>query len=318
MVVCGPTASGKTGLGVALARRLNGEVVSADSMQIYKGLSVGTAKVTPAEAAGVPHHLVDIAAPQQAFSVADYVAAAGQAITDIHARGRLPVVVGGTGLYISSLLAGVQFVQTPPTQDIRAQLAAEAEALGGEAMWRQLQTVDPEAAAAIHPNNTKRVLRALEVYRASGSTITAAAAQSLPAAPPYDAFIIGLRFAQRQTLYQHIDARVDGMLAAGLLAEARYVYDNRDDFHTASQAIGYKELFPYFAGEATLETCVEALKQASRRYAKRQMTWFGRMQAVHWLTVDQTPDLPAAALALLAAAGFDTDTEKGCGHEEKA
>ena len=304
VAVCGPTASGKTGLGVALARRFNGEIISADSMQIYRGLSVGTAKVTPQEACGVPHHLVDICDPAQTFSVADYVEHAREAIAQVAARGRLPIVVGGTGLYLSSLMEGVRFAQQPPTDGLRAALEAEAARLGPQAMWQQLQQVDPACAAGIHPNNVKRVLRALELFRQTGTTMSQQVAASRPPQPPYDALVIGLRFADRAALYARIDARVDAMLSAGLLEEARWVWQNRLVCTTAAQAIGYKEFFPYFEKAQPLELCIEELKRASRRYAKRQLTWFGRMPQVHWLEADTLPCVTQAAEALLQENGF--------------
>lgn len=294
-VVLGPTASGKTALALELARRFDAEIVSADSMQIYRGLDIGTAKVTAQEAAGIPHHLIDICEADCPFSVADYVARAHAAVLEITARGRLPLVTGGTGLYISSLLQGLRFVDTPPVDTLRARLAAEAAAEGPEAMWRRLQAVDPAAAAAIHPHNVKRVLRALELNRQTGCTMAEQAAASRPAAAPYDALVLGLRFADRAALYARIDRRVDAMMDAGLLKEARCVYEHRAQYATAAQAIGYKEFFPYFAGECTLEDSVEALKRASRRYAKRQMTWFERMPAVQWLPADPPPTEQAAA-----------------------
>ncbi len=300
LVVCGPTASGKTDLGVTLARRFNGEVISADSMQIYRGLDVGTAKVTADEACGVPHHLVDICTPEQPFSVADYVALADGCIRDITARGRLPILVGGTGLYISSLLQGVRFVEHAPADELRARLEAEAAAEGPEAMWQKLHAVDPQAAAAIHPNNRKRVLRALEIYRQTGTTMSGQVAASLPQQAPYDALVIGLRFADRAALYSRIERRVELMLQAGLLQEAQLVWQNADRYTTAAQAIGYKEFFAYFTGEMPLDVCVDALKRASRRYAKRQLTWFARMPQVQWLEMDTLAD-PAAAAADLAA-----------------
>ena len=244
VAVVGPTATGKTALGVALAQQFSGEVISADSMQIYKGLDVGTAKVTPQETCGIPHHGVDILTPEKTFSVADFTALAGEYIQDITARGHLPLLVGGTGLYVQSLLYGVRFTAEKAPDGLREQLTAELESIGPEAMHAKLQAVDPEAAAAIHPNNKVRVLRALE---------------------------------------RRIDLRVDKMLEAGLLAEAEYVWRNREAFRTAAQAIGYKEFFPYFQQTASLEACTEKLKQASRNYAKRQLTWFRHMDGVTWL-----------------------------------
>lgn len=304
IVVCGPTASGKTGLGVTLAGELCGEILSADSMQIYRGLTVGTAKVTPQEMAGVPHHLLDIRDPQELFSVADFVALAQQTIADIAARGQLPFVVGGTGLYLSSLLQGVRFVEHSPAPGLREQLEAQAGRLGAQAMWEQLNAVDPAYAATVHANNQKRVLRALEIYRQTGCTMSDQVAQSKPAQSPYQALVLGLRFAERETLYRRIDARVDAMMAQGLLQEAELVYKNKNLYTTAAQAIGYKEFFDYFESGKPLVECVEELKRASRRYAKRQLTWFGRMPEVQWIEVDRVPSVEQAARQLIKEQGF--------------
>lgn len=283
IAVVGPTATGKTALGVALAKRFGGEIISADSMQIYRGLDIGTAKVTPEEACGVPHHCVDILEPSEEFSVADFTALASACEREVRARGRLPFLVGGTGLYVQSFLCGVRFAAEKAPEGLREQLAAELGAKGPEAMYAELKAVDPEAAAATHPNNTVRVLRALEHYRATGRTLSEQKAASLPQRPPYRALIIGLDYPERAELYRRIDLRVDKMLAAGLLGEAKTVYDNRAAFKTAAQAIGYKEFFPYFEGTAALDECAAKLKQASRNYAKRQLTWFRHMENIRWL-----------------------------------
>ena len=245
VAVVGPTATGKTALGVALAQQFSGEVISADSMQIYKGLDVGTAKVTPQETCGIPHHGVDILTPEKTFSVADFTALAGEYIQDITGRGHLPLLVGGTGLYVQSLLYGVRFTAEKAPDGLREQLTAELEAIGPEAMHAKLQAVDPER--------------------------------------PYRSLVLGLDFPERAALYRRIDLRVDKMLEAGLLAEAEYVWRNREAFRTAAQAIGYKEFFPYFEQTAALDACTEKLKQASRNYAKRQLTWFRHMDGVTWL-----------------------------------
>ena len=300
VAVAGPTATGKTALGVALALRFGGEIISADSMQIYRGLDVGTAKVTAEEAHGVPHHCVDILPPEAAFSVADFTALAARLIDEIGARGRLPILVGGTGLYIQSLLYGVRFAEEKAPAGLREALAAELAARGPAAMYAELQAADPEAAAAIHPNNHLRVLRALEHYRATGRRLSEQKAASLPPERPYRALVLGLDFPAREQLYRRIDARVDRMLEQGLLEEARMVYDRRASCRTAAQAIGYKEFFPYFAGEDSLARCTEQLKQASRRYAKRQLTWFRHMDGVVWLDAG-APDLAAQALRLAEA-----------------
>lgn len=290
LAVVGPTATGKTALGVALAKRFGGEVISADSMQIYRGLDVGTAKVTAEETQGVPHHCVDFLPPEEVFSVADFTALAARLEQEISARGALPILVGGTGLYIQSFLEGIRFTEEKPSNGLREQLAAELEARGPEAMYAELLSVDPQAAAAIHPNNRVRVLRALEHYRATGRRLSEQKAASRPSQRPYRSLVLGLDFTDRAQLYRRIDLRVDRMMEQGLLEEARLVYDHRDSYRTAAQAIGYKEFFPYFAGEAELAACVEKLKQASRNYAKRQLTWFRHMEGVVWLQAD-APDL---------------------------
>ena len=290
VLITGASHTGKTALGVALAKRFGGEVISADSMQIYRGLDVGTAKVTAEETQGVPHHCVDFLPPEEVFSVADFTALAARLEQEISARGALPILVGGTGLYIQSFLEGIRFTEEKPSNGLREQLAAELEARGPEAMYAELLSVDPQAAAAIHPNNRVRVLRALEHYRATGRRLSEQKAASRPGQRPYRSLVLGLDFADRAQLYRRIDLRVDRMMEQGLLEEARLVYDHRDSYRTAAQAIGYKEFFPYFAGEAELAACVEKLKQASRNYAKRQLTWFRHMEGVVWLQAD-APDL---------------------------
>ena len=296
--VVGPTATGKTALGVALAQRFDGEIISADSMQIYKGLDVGTAKVTPEETGGIPHHGVDILAPDQLFSVADFTAMAGQLEQEITGRGHLPILVGGTGLYVQSFLNGVRFTEEKAPEGLREQLAAELAEKGSAAMYAQLQAVDPEAAAAIHPNNQVRVLRALEHYRSTGRRLSQQKADSLPPERPYRSLVLGLDFPDREQLYRRINLRVDRMLEAGLLQEAELVWRNRHSYRTAAQAIGYKEFFPYFEQTATLEQCAEKLKQASRNYAKRQLTWFRHMDGVVWLDAG-APDVVEVAARIM-------------------
>ena len=295
VAVVGPTATGKTALGVTLAQHFSGEVISCDSMQIYKGLDVGTAKVTPEETCGIPHHGVDILTPDKTFSVADFTAMAVELEQQISARGHLPILVGGTGLYVQSFLYGVRFAEEKAPAGLREQLTAELAEKGGAAMYEELRSVDPEAAAAIHPNNQVRVLRALEHYRATGKKLSEQKADSLPPERPYRSLILGLDFPDRAGLYRRIDLRVDKMLDAGILQEAEYVWQNRETFRTAAQAIGYKEFFPYFEGAAPLEVCTEKLKQASRNYAKRQLTWFRHMDGVVWLDAG-APDAAETAL----------------------
>ena len=259
VAVVGPTATGKTALGVALAQHFSGEVISCDSMQIYKGLDVGTAKVTPEETCGIPHHGVDILTPDKPFSVADFTAMAGRLEREISARSALPILVGGTGLYVQSFLNGVRFTEEKAPAGLREQLAAELAEKGGTAMYEELRQVDPEAAAAIHPNNQVRVLRALEHYRATGKKLSEQKAESLPPEKPYRSLILGLDFPDRAALYRRIDLRVDKMLEAGILPEAELVWQNRETYRTAAQAIGYKEFFPYFEGAASLEACTDKL-----------------------------------------------------------
>ena len=298
IILTGPTAVGKTHLSIALAKAVGGEIISADSMQIYRGLDVGTAKVTPEETQGVPHHLVDIVGPEQSFSVADYVQAARACAEQIAQRGNLPFVVGGTGLYLSSLLNGIQFTPHKPTTEVRATLEQELAEKGREALYEELCRLDPEGAACVHPNNTPRLLRALELYRTTGRTMSQQKAASRPQTPPYHALLLILNDPDREALYRRIDSRVDRMAEQGLLEEARRVWQNRECWHTAAQAIGYKELFPYFEREAELGPCLNDLKQASRRYAKRQLTWFRRMEGAHWLDVSD-PETPAKARQLV-------------------
>ena len=297
VAVVGPTATGKTALGVALAEQFGGEVISADSMQIYKGLDVGTAKVTPEETHGIPHHGVDILEPDAPFSVADFTAMAGRLEQEIAGRGHLPILVGGTGLYVQSFLYGVRFTEEKAPAGLREQLAEELAQKGGAALYAELQQVDPEAAAVIHPNNQVRVLRALEHYRATGKKLSEQKADSRPPEKPYRSLILGLDFPERAQLYRRIDLRVDQMMEQDLLNEAKRVWEHRDTYKTAAQAIGYKEFFPYFAGESALAPCVEKLKQASRNYAKRQLTWFRHMEGICWLDAS-APDVREQAARL--------------------
>ena len=294
IAIGGPTASGKTSFSVALAREFAGEVICADSMQIYEGLDVGTAKVTEEEAQGVPHHLVGFLSPEQPYSVADFVEDAKDCIQKISSRGHLPFVVGGTGLYIESLVSGMRFSPQKPNPELRKQLEEKAAEAGPLAMHAELAAIDPEYAASVHPNNMGRVIRALELYYSTGVTMTAQRAASMPDEPPYRELILCLDWP-REVLYQRIDLRVGQMLEQGILEEAEMVWKNADRYKTAAQAIGYKEFFPYFEGQATVAECAAQLRQSSRRYAKRQLTWFRRMPNVVWIKADQPDALQAAA-----------------------
>lgn len=287
IAVVGPTASGKTRLAVELALHYGGEVVSADSMQLYRGMAIGTAQPTAEEMRGVPHHLIGVRDPAVPCSVAEYVAMAKACMADIHARGKVPVVAGGTGLYVDSLLLGRTFEETKRDDALRARLRQEAAEQGGEALLSRLAVFDPETAARLHPHNLSRIIRAIEVYETDGVTMSELQRRSKRAPSPYRSCKIGLCVADRAALYAKIDARVDAMLTAGLLGEAKALFARADVRNsTAMQAIGYKELAAYLRGDCMLEQAVEELKRATRRYAKRQLTWFRRAEDICWIETD--------------------------------
>jgi tRNA dimethylallyltransferase len=286
LVIAGPTASGKTACAVELAKIYDGEIVSADSMQIYKGLSIATAKPTKEEMQGVPHYLIDFLEPEQAFSVADYVKLAGERIREIHSRGKVPILCGGTGLYISSLVNNVIFDDTETDGSVRKRLEKEAKTLGGHALWERLREVDPETAEKVHENNLPRVIRGLEVFETTGIPLSQHKVNSRREKSPYNACIIGLTASDRQYLYDRINRRVDIMVENGLIEECRAFYDSFTPA-TAYQAIGYKELVPYFEGKAELCECLDKIKQESRHYAKRQLTWFRRVDGIQWVETDK-------------------------------
>ena len=285
VVVAGPTASGKTEAAIRICQWFNGEVVSADSMQIYKYLSVGTAKPDEAEKEGIPHHLMDFLEPSQPFSVAEYVEMAKERIADIHSRGKLPVIVGGTGLYIDSLVNNIQFTESEGDPALREQLQNYAAEHGNEALWNLLNEKDPEAAANVHFNNVGRVIRAIEMIETTGKTKTEQLEESRREPSPYNTLYLALNYRDRETLYDRINRRVYIMLENGLEEEARFLLEH-GYAPTAAQAIGYKEMFGYLKGEETLEEAIEKIQQGSRRYAKRQLTWFRRNENVLWLYPD--------------------------------
>lgn len=282
LAVVGPTASGKTGLGVELAKLYGGEVISADSMQIYKGMDIASAKPTVAEMQGIPHHLIDFLDRGVTFSAADYVKLANEKIKDVLSRGKLPVIVGGTGLYVDSLLENVKFSEGGSDEAYREKLRKYAEEKGNEALHQMLADADPEAAAAIHPNNLVRVIRALEVCHVTGRKFSELKAESRSIESPYDSLILGLNYEDRSVLYDRIDRRVDIMVENGLIDEARELW-NESGMATAANAIGFKEFIPYFSGEASLEDCISKVKQETRHYAKRQLTWFRKNQRIQWI-----------------------------------
>ena len=284
-VVAGPTASGKTALGVEICKRFNGEVVSCDSMQIYKGLPIATAVPTMEERENIPHHLMEFLELNQNFSVADYVSLAKKKIEDITNRGKLPVFVGGTGLYISSLLDNVKFAPQKFDENIRKGLNERIKTEGCEKLYGELCEIDPETAKKIHVNDALRITRALEIYLLTGETKSEQVKRSKEEPSPYSPCVIGLNFEDREILYDRINRRVDIMIEQGMLDEVKAVYEKYgDDLSVA--AIGYKEFIPYFKGEEPLEICIENVKQESRRYAKRQLTWFRRDERVNWIYPD--------------------------------
>jgi len=281
--IAGPTASGKTALSIALAKELDAEVVSCDSMQVYKRMDIGTAKPTQAEMEHIPHHMLSVAEPWEDFSVSKYCDMAAPIVDDILARGKTAIIAGGTGLYMDALIRGNAFAPCPST-GCRERLEQQAEENGIEAIIEQLRAVDPESAARLHPSDRKRIIRAMEVYLETGQTITQhnLLTQQLP--PRYNPVWFALEDAQRATLYQRIDSRVLDMLNQGLLDEIRSLLaEGVPEKCTAMQAIGYKEFVDALQGRSSMETATALVQQASRKYAKRQLTWFRRNPAIHWL-----------------------------------
>ena len=285
--VVGPTASGKTKLSVELAKSFNGEIISADSMQIYKDMTIATAKPSVEEMQDIPHHLMDFLPPDSTYSVAMFTEDAKRCIEDIYGRGRLPIIVGGTGLYVDSLLNNIRFYDGARDEELTNRLWDEYNENGVEPLLNQLESVDPVSAQKLSAErNPKRIIRAIEFYHTTGSTITEQNERSRLIPSPYKAIKIGLSFNDRQKLYDRIDLRVDLMLRQGLLEEAKEVLSSPLSA-TSVKAIGYKELAPYINGEDTLDNCVEKLKRETRRYAKRQLTWFRRDKDINWLYADE-------------------------------
>ena len=297
LVIVGPTASGKTRLGVELAELLNGEVVSADSMQIYRRMDIGTAKPTPEEIRGIPHHMIDVAEPWEDYSVARYVQDAVPAVEDILARGKLPLIVGGTGLYVDSLVSGRSFAVQ--ATGWRETLQARARQEGLAPLWKELQEIDPEAAGRIGPNDEKRIIRALEVWHESGKTISQHNRETRAKPPRYEAVTVGLNFEDRKQLWNRIDLRVDIMMEQGLVEEVRSLLaEGIPQSCTAMQAIGYKEMAAALQTGGDVQAAAEEIKLRSRQYAKRQLTWFRRNQNTHWIYWSDKPDFEAARRSL--------------------
>ena len=291
IVVCGPTASGKTSLAIALAEIYNGEIVSADSMQIYRHMNIGTAKPTAEEENRVVHHMIDVVDPGEVYSAARYSREAAPIVNDIIGRNKTPIICGGTGLYINALISGVDFAKNGEDDGTRALLEKEFSELGGVKMLEKLAAIDSESAEKLHPNDRKRIIRALEVFYVTGKTISEHNRLSKLVAPRFDAIFIGITPKQRQVLYDRINKRVDLMLKLGLEDEVRNLYEQGILCETASQAIGYKEMLDYLNGNCSLTEASELIKQKSRNYAKRQLTWFKNDSRVNWVEYDVSEKL---------------------------
>lgn len=306
-IIAGPTASGKTALAVQVASVIGGEVVSADSMQIYNGVSVGTAFPTIEEQKGVPHHLLSFIPLQEKYSVARYLEDAHHVFADIYARNSVPVMCGGTGLYIQSFVENRQLFEEEPNPDLRRQYMQIAEDQGAEVLLERLRSVDPATAERLHPNDLHRIMRALEVYDTTGRTITEQTALSLSVPSPYTPCLFVLDFHDRQKLYDRINHRVDVMLENGLLDEAERILRTDPDA-TVTQAIGYKEFAAYFEGTISLDEAADKLRQQTRRYAKRQLSWFRRMENAHTLWVDDYDNTDDLCRHLLTIYHPETDS----------
>lgn len=302
IVITGPTATGKTALGVALAKVLDGEVIGADSMQLYRRMDIGTAKPTAAEMDGVPHYMIDIADPEDDFSVSLYVEQATQIADNIIARGKVPIVVGGTGLYIDSLIAGRDFAETQTDDSLRQMLELQYDTHGGEAMRALLHSIDPERAMKLHPSDKRRIVRAIEVFLLSGRTISQHDKETQARPKRYNALQFALDFDDRQDLYERINLRVDRMNVLGLFDEVQDLLDNGiPEDGTAMQAIGYKEAVLALKNKLSRDEALDLIKLRSRQYAKRQLTWLRRNEDIHWIHWHKSPDLPNAVYSIKTA-----------------
>ncbi len=290
IAIVGPTASGKTRLSVELAKKYNAEILSFDSMQVYKGMDIGTAKPTLEERQGIVHHMFDVAEPWEDFSVSRFVEQADPIVQELLSQDKTVILVGGTGLYVDSLVRGTEFAPYPET-GLREELTRTAQEQGIEVLMERLRQVDPQSAERIHPSNQKRVIRALEIYLETGKTMTQHDAESRAKAPKYRPLWIGLDYVNREALYSRIDRRVELMMEQGLLTEVQdLLRKGLPPTATALQAIGYKEILAHLRGECSLEEATELVQRSSRRYAKRQRTWFRRNEDIHWLMLEDEPD----------------------------
>lgn len=296
--IVGPTASGKTALSIEIAKRFDGEIISADSMQLYKGIHIASAAPDTEEKSGIPHHLLEFLDLTEEYSVADYVLKARECITEINSRGKLPIVAGGTGLYISSLLDNTEFTDQETDFELRHELENKFDSVGAEEMLRKLKEFDPESANRLHPNNRRRIIRAFEVYKLTGKTITEQNELSHQNESFIEPTTIGITYKDREKLYDRINRRVDIMLENGLLEEARTTFSSANG-KGAFQAIGHKEFYDYFEGKISLEEATELLKQQTRRYAKRQMTWFKRDSRINWIYADECENVAEKAFNII-------------------
>lgn len=297
VAVVGPTASGKTSLGISIAKHFGGEIIGADSMQIYKNMSIASAAPTKEEKGDIPHHLFEFLSPSEQFSVAEYITQATKKVQDVTLREKLPILVGGTGLYIDSFLGNLQFSEETSTQEVRQKLEQEADEKGTASLLSQLKEIDPEAAAKLHENDRKRIIRALEIYTIHGITPTEMNHRSKSVPSPYKSIYIGTTYNDRELLYQRIEKRVHLMLEQGLLEEAQKSYKELGS--TAVQAIGHKEFYPYFEGKITKQEAIESLIKSTRRYAKRQLTWFRRNQDINWIFMDECENPVQKAIEII-------------------
>lgn len=295
--IVGPTASGKTSFSIEIAKRFNGEIISGDSMQIYKGMHIASAAPDEEEKDGIPHHLFEFLDPDEKFSVYEYVKLAGEAIAEIHAKNKVPIVVGGTGLYISALAENLDFGNDGNVSEIRESLERQVEENGLLELYNYLKNIDPKAAEKISSNDKKRIIRAIEIYKINGKTKSQVDEESKLNGAVYDNLFIGLNYYNREILYKRINDRVDLMLENGLLDEAKRAYENISG--TASQAIGHKEFFEFFNGNMEFDSAVEHLKMQTRRYAKRQLTWFRKNESINWLFMDDNSNQLNLAFELI-------------------
>lgn len=305
LVIVGPTASGKTSLAVEIAKKFNGEIISADSMQIYKNMDIATAKPTKEEQGGVPHHLIDFLSPNEKFSVAKYKELCCKCIDDILKRGKLPIIAGGTGLYVDTVVNNTVFLDGD-NEEIRKTLVNEFEEKGIEPLYERLLEIDRESAEKLHLSDVKRIIRALEVYYSTGKTKSQQNLLSHTEKSKYNFCIIGINAHNREVLYDRINRRVDLMVSLGLINEAENFFKNESS-STAVQAIGYKELKPYFDKEATLDEALFKLKAETRHYAKRQLTWFRRNKSINWIYIDENTSLFDSAVKIIESFGVKSD-----------